>query len=281
MRMRSCSALLVAAIWLVLGLVTGVGSAQATYPGTTGRLTFGLDPGDGNIDLYSVKPNGNALRRLTEVPAFDGCPAYSATGKSIAFCSARSGILEIWTMNANGTQQHQLTHTSGAGFPDYSPDGTKIAFFGRLPGDTNDDLFVVNTDGTGLVRLTNDPGNDQYPAWSPNGSKLAFLSTRSGVAQVWVMDANGRNPQQLTSDPAPKDQVPDWSPDGTEIAYASLATGGGDIYLMRANGDDQTRLTTDPTRDLGSAWSPDGRDPDRVPEHTGASDRPQRVRHER
>jgi Tol biopolymer transport system component len=258
MRMRSCSALLVAAIWLVLGLVTGVGSAQATYPGTTGRLTFGLDPGDGNIDLYSVKPNGNALRRLTEVPAFDGCPAYSATGKSIAFCSARSGILEIWTMNANGTQQHQLTHTSGAGFPDYSPDGTKIAFFGRLPGDTNDDLFVVNTDGTGLVRLTNDPGNDQYPAWSPNGSKLAFLSTRSGVAQVWVMDANGRNPQQLTSDPAPKDQVPDWSPDGTEIAYASLATGGGDIYVMRANGDDQTRLTTDPTRDLGSAWSPDG-----------------------
>jgi Tol biopolymer transport system component len=258
MRTRFCSAFLLTAMCVVVGLVTGVGSAQATYPGATGRLAFGIDPGDGNIDVHSVKPNGNALRQLTQAPAFDGCPAYSADGKSIAYCSARSGILEVWTMNANGTQQHQLTHTSGAGFPDYSPNGTRIAFFGRLPGDTNDDLFLINTDGTGLVRLTSDPGNDQYPAWSPDGSKLAFLSTRSGIAQVWVMNANGGNPQQLTSDPAPKDQVPDWSPGGTKIAYASYATGGGDIYVMGADGSDQTQLTTDPARDLGPAWSPDG-----------------------
>jgi Tol biopolymer transport system component len=259
MRKRFCSTLLLTAMCLVTGLVTGVGSAQATYPGTNGRLAFGLDTGDGNVDVYSVKPSGNALRRLTQAPSFDACPAYSADGTSIAFCSARSGTLEIWTMNANGTYQHQLTHTGRmAGFPDYSPDGARIAFFGRLPGDTNDDVFVVNSDGTGLVRLTSDPGNDQYPAWSPDGSKLAFLNDRSGVAQVWVMDADGGNPQQSTTDPAPKDQVPDWSPDGTKIAYASFATGGGDIYVMHADGSGQTRLTTDPARDLGPAWSPDG-----------------------
>lgn len=244
---------------LIAGLVTGVGPAQATYPGSNGRLAFGLNTGDGNVDVYSVKPNGNDLRRLTDAPGFDACTAYSADGKSIAFCSARSGSFEIWAMKANGMQQHQVTHTGGfLLFPDYSPDGTKLAFGGRLPGDSNEDIFLVNTDGTGLVRLTTDPGNDRLPAWSPDGSKIVFLSDRTGVFQVWVMDADGGNPQQLTTDPAPKDQVPDWSPDGTRIAYQSLATGGGDIYVMRADGTGQTRLTTDPALDLGPAWSPDG-----------------------
>jgi Tol biopolymer transport system component len=259
MRMRSCSAVLLTVMWLVMGLVTGVGSAWATYPGADGRLAFGLNPGDGNVDVYSVKPNGDALRRLTEAPSFDLCTAYSADGKSIAFCSARSGSFEIWAMKANGMQQHQVTHTGGFMlFPDYSPDGAKIAFTGRLPGDTNDDIFVVNTDGTRLVRLTTNPGDDRFPAWSPDGSKLVFLSTRTGVFQVWIMDADGGNPQQLTTDPAPKDQVPDWSPDGTRIAYQSFATGGGDIYVMHADGTGQTRLTTDPALEVGPAWSPDG-----------------------
>jgi dipeptidyl aminopeptidase/acylaminoacyl peptidase len=151
---------------------------------------------------------------------------------------------------------------------------------GRLPGDTNDDIFLVNTDGTGLVRLTTDPGNDLFPAWSPEGSKLVFLSTRTGVSQVWVMDADGGNPQQLTTDPAPKDQVPDWSPDGTRIAYQSFGTGGGDIYVMngRWHRPDPPHHRPGPRPRSGVVA---GRDQDRVPERTGPSDRPQRLHHER
>ena len=74
------------------------GSAQATYPGSNkGRIAFGSEV-DGNVDIYSVLPNGEAVHRLTDDLAFDACPAYSADGKQIAYCNgirARGGVIEI------------------------------------------------------------------------------------------------------------------------------------------------------------------------------------------
>src|SRR5205807_85718 len=134
-----------------------------------------------------------------------------------------------WTMKENGTQQQQVTHTGGfMGFPDFSPDGNKIAFMGSLPGGTNVDIFVVNADGSGLVQLTTDPAFDGFPVWSPDGRKIAFISTRTGIGQVWVMNADGSDQTQLTFDAAPKGQLPDWKPDGTQIAYNA----GPDIFVM-------------------------------------------------
>jgi Tol biopolymer transport system component len=216
------------------------------------------------VDVYSVRPDGTDLRRLTTGPSFDACTAYSSDGKSIAYCSGLFtgpgvGPVQIWAMKANGMKQHQVTHFDGtASLPDYSPDGSRITFHGRLTSASTNDIYVVSSDGTGLVPLTTAPGNDVFPAWSPDGSKIVFLSDRTGVLQVWVMDADGGNARQLTTDPAAKDQVPDWSPDGTRIAYQSYATGAGDIYVMNADGSDQSRLTTDPAREFGAAWSPDG-----------------------
>lgn len=237
------------------------GPATATYPGSDGRLAFATTV-DGNVDVHSVMPDGKALRRLTHDPAFDACPAYSADGKHIAYCTDRAGtgVFDIWMMRANGKQQQAVTALGGRVlWPDFSPDGTRIAFNGTVPGvTTNDDVFIINVNGTGLVRLTTDPGRDRFPVWSPDGSKIAFLSNRTGFHQVWVMDANGTDQVALTTDPANKDQLPDWSPGGDRIAYQSMATGGGDIYVMDADGTDQTRLTTDPGFELGTAWSPDG-----------------------
>jgi Tol biopolymer transport system component len=90
--MRKNSAVLpfLAAACVAAGLVAGAGPTQATYPGVNGRLAFGLDTGDGNVDVYSVRPDGNDLRRLTTGPSFDACTAYSPDGKSIAYCSGCS-----------------------------------------------------------------------------------------------------------------------------------------------------------------------------------------------
>ena len=241
---------------LVPGLVVTPPSVQATYAGRNGLLVFGIRV-EGNMDLYSVRPNGHALHRLTTDPGFDACAAFSPDGKEIAFCSNRSGAFEIWIMKQNGAGQRQVTRIGGRMiFPDFSPNGTKVVFNGTLAGETESDIFVANVDGSNLARLTTAPGDDQYAAWSPDGRSIVFISARTGSGQVWMMNADGGDQRQLTFDASGKDQVPDWKPDGTRIAYECAPA----ICVMNPDGSDQVQLTT-PTGeayDFGPAWSPNG-----------------------
>src|SRR5436309_14678853 len=118
-----------AAVLALLAMATLVGSAHATYPGATnGRLAFGINLG-GNVDVYSVRPDGQDLRRLTTDPGFDACAAYSADGRRIAYCSGQGGgPVQVWTMKQNGTDNQQVTHMSGpAILPDDSPARRDIA----------------------------------------------------------------------------------------------------------------------------------------------------------
>jgi Tol biopolymer transport system component len=236
----------------LLALIATASSAYATYPGkVNGRLAFAITL-DGNTDIYSVLPNGEALHRLTDDPGFDACPAYSADGNWIAWC----GPGGIWTMKQNGTEKRQLT-TFGA-FPDFSPDGSKVVFGGAPPGSANLDVWVVDADGGHLTRLTTAPGFDRMPAWSPDGTKILFQSSRTGIGQVWVMNADGSGQTQLTFDSVAKDQLPDWSPDGSQIAFVTQThASGGDIWLMNADGSNAHAITSGADK-LGTAWSPDG-----------------------
>ncbi len=251
----------IAAAFAVLALLLSLpASAGATYPGSNnGRLAFGAGV-DGNFDIYSVLPNGDAPLRLTHSPLFDACAAWSADGKRLAWChgvQAGGGVIDIWTMKGNGTDKIQVTNLGGRStFPDFSPDGSRIVFTSMPAGATNADVYVIGVDGTGLVQLTTEPGFDGLPAWSPDGRKIVFTSDRSGGGQVFVMDADGTDTVQLTFDDTFKDQIPDWSPDGTRIAYA--AGDPGDIRVMNADGSNQHTIVGGPTDDFGSAWSPDG-----------------------
>jgi TolB protein len=235
-------------------------SAHATYPGSTnGRLAIGADVG-GNVDIYTVLPNGSGLHRLTTDPLFDACPAWSADGKQLAWCNGvrRGGTIDIWTMKLDGTEKVRLTNLGGRMiFPDFSPNGSQVVFSGRVAGATNDDIYRIDADGSGLVQLTTDPGNDSLAAYSPDGSRIVFISDRSGLEQVWAMDADGSDPVQLTFDGTFKTQVPDWSPDGSQIAYA--AGDPGDILIMNTDGSDQHTVIGGPADDFGPTWSPDGR----------------------
>ena len=115
---------------------------------------------------------------------------------------------------------------------------------------------MINTDGSNPTNLTNDPSADTLPDWSPDGNKIAFVSSRNGGQDIYVMNANGSNVTRLTSNPPFFSVSPKWSPDGTRIAYEH----NGEIYEMNSDGSSQTNLTnsSNPPADKWPSWSPDG-----------------------
>ena len=148
--------------------------AGATYEGQEGRLAFGAFEGAGRTqaDIWSVRPNGQALRQLTDAPGADICPAYSADGKRIAFCSNRTGFYEIWVMDANGKDEQQLTDLGArATFPDFSPDGGSVVIGSPTVVGGVTDLWVVSSTGAASTRLTDTPDvAERLPVWSPDGT---------------------------------------------------------------------------------------------------------------
>jgi Tol biopolymer transport system component len=133
--------------------------------------------------------------------------------------------------------------------------GGQIAFYSGRDG--NSEIYVINTDGTDLLRLTTNSAGDMAPAWSPNGMQIAFTSNRDGNNEIYVMNADGSDQRRLTNNPA-YESHPDWSPDGTRIAFVSERDGNREIYTMKADGTNPQRLTNNPAEDMRPDWSPDG-----------------------
>ena len=145
--------------------------------------------------------------------------------------------------------------TEGPTAPQQNSISNKIVFVSER--DANDEIYVMNADGSGQTRLTNNSSGDRAPAWSPNGSKIAFSSNRGrGGSGIYVMKSDGSGQNTVTDIPASDE--PAWSPDGAKIIFTSNRYGSTDIYVMNANGSGQTNLTNNPAIDNAPAWSPDG-----------------------
>ncbi len=131
--------------------------------------------------------------------------------------------------------------------PELSPDGTRFVFY--LSRQTQDDIVIVNRDGTNQRDLTNDAAFDRYPRWSPDGKRIAFASDRSGVYEIWTIDADGTNLRQLTFTGKEGTSFPIWSPDGKRILYRSTPQ----TYIIDSKKDwaEQTPTTVDDHNSTG------------------------------
>jgi Tol biopolymer transport system component len=123
--------------------------------------------------------------------------------------------------------------------------------------DGNPEIYVMNADGSGQTRLTNNAAEDHYPAWSPDDTKIAFTSHRDGNYEIYVMNADGSGQTNLSNNPASESSA-NWSPDGSKITFTSTRDGNFEIYVMNADGSGQTNLSNNSAFDGEPAWSPDG-----------------------
>ena len=263
------------ALGLALGLATACDDDRATNPITPtsstsiesrsrypdGRIVFLVDSigPDGErlrgSAVSVMNPDGTDVVRLTPLGSFYD-PTWSPDRKRIAFADEATGMIGV--MNANGRGVRWVTK---GGYPSWSPDGRQIVF-SRHVGLERSDLFVVNADGTGEVRLTNTSNlSETDPAWSPDGRLIAFVGVRNGW-EILLMDAQGGPAEQMTTclDEGMSCRSPEWGPRPDTLALAYIAQRDDLAQFRVLNGT--TRQTVSLADDLpgvsGPGWSPDG-----------------------
>jgi Tol biopolymer transport system component len=224
---------------------------EVTCAALTGSLqVLTITTGDTlDVDGYIVKVDGVTSQNIGQYETL-----------TFSDLAAGSHAVELGdvAVNCGVNVSNPRTLSVGAGLTTLAvyPVSCRAAHFDRIAFDRGGEIYIMDTDGSDPVNLTNNAAGDWYPAWSPDGTRIAFLSSRDGPVEIYVMDADGSNQVNLTNNPA-WDAEPAWSPDGTRIAFASNRDGEPDIYVMNADGSNPVRLTNNPPR-YSPAWSPDG-----------------------
>ena len=250
--------------WAVAALVTFVGLVVLVLEGGAASLTAS--------PAVSARSNAATLvgaSRIAFVRGDGGRPC-----RPVGSCDHG-----LYVMNADGTGLRRLTRNATLGpgrsaDPVWSPDGRKLVFVKRVErggapcrpvGRCDNEIYVMNANGTGLRRLTRNTVKDGNAVWSPDGRRIAFTRNRGWqTVNIYVMNADGSGQRRLTPSLRRRPWLQlAWSPDWKKIAFAASVSGAlfgiQNIFVMNADGSGLRNLTDNVTTSFDFAWSPDGR----------------------
>jgi Tol biopolymer transport system component len=196
----------------------GLRPEKITPPGT---YVWDLTP---YMNIYEANPDGSDLKPLTTGPAYHAECAYSHDGLSIVYASNESGSMNLYVMDADGTNPRQITHTTHCynGGPFFSPDSSKILYRADREVPHYLQIFSIDTDGSNDTQLTDNNAVNWAPYWHPSGRMIAYTTSLHGHRhyEIYLLDLPSQRHYRITHNES-FDGLPVFSPSGDRLMWTS------------------------------------------------------------
>ena len=244
--------------------VDGVARTRIAFSSTRDGERYGKTVEERSAkEIYIMDYDGANQQKVTANRSLNISASWCPDGQCLAYMTYSTGFPDIVLQNIFGqigmsrpARGTDLIHNY---LPRISPDGTRIAYGSTRNGDAMD-IYVVNRDGSGQRRLTNNPASDGAPAWSPSGNLIAFTSNRTGSVQIYTMGPDGTQVKRVENECSHCDR-PTFAPGltGLLLAYSTQTGVGHDIELYDYNTQQARRLTNSEGTNESPSFAPNGR----------------------
>ncbi len=225
------------------------------------KIAFIRSPEGSVRDVYVMNAAGGTPTRLTHDGRLVVGITWTADSQDVVFSSNREGEFALWKVPATGGAIERVAVGEENSYsPAISRKGNLLAY---SHGTGKWDIVRVDLKSSARKVLTDQllssNEQDSAPEFSPDGKRIAFQSWRSGSQEIWICDADGSSPVELTSFGGALTGSPHWSPDGRQIAFDSRPDGRAHIFLTSPDGGIPQALTSGSYNDIVPSWSPDGK----------------------